>query len=170
MTPAPVTIGAGDTGILLVKVQAVGGFNQQVKLTCAGLPQETTCAFVQPVTPAGGGSTTLQVAVSAPHSCDNNTPYFVTSASEPGSTAKIVLAGLFGGGLLFAGIRRRRKMLIGTIFLLLLSLGGFAMISGCGACTDLGTKPGVYSFTVVGTATGSTEVESQTIPLTVTIP
>ena len=170
VTPAPVTIGAGDTGILLVKVQAVGGFNQQVKLTCAGLPQETTCAFVQPVTPAGGGSTTLQVAVSAPHSCDNNTPYFVTSASEPGTTAKVLVAGLFGGGLLFAGIRRRRKMLIGTIFLLLLSLGGFAMISGCGACTDLGTKPGVYSFTVVGTATGSTEVESQTIPLTVTIP
>jgi hypothetical protein len=44
------------------------------------------------------------------------------------------------------------------------------MISGCGACTDLGTKPGVYSFNVVGTSTGSTEVESQKIPLTVTIP
>lgn len=170
VTPAPVTIGAGDTGILLVKVQALGGFNQPVKLTCAGLPQETTCSFVQPVMPSGGGSTTLQVAVSAPHSCDNNTPYFVSSANEPGSTAKVLLAGLLGGGLLFAGIRRRRRMLVGTIFLLLLSLGGFAMISGCGACTDLGTKPGVYSFTVLGTATGSTEVESQKIPLTVTIP
>lgn len=168
VTPAPVTIGAGDTGVLLVKVQALGGFNQQVKLSCAGLPQETTCAFVQPVMPAGGGSTTLQVAVSAPHSCDNNTPYFVSQASEPAATAKVAMGVLLSGGLVFAGIRRRRKMLVGTIFLLLLSLGGFAMISGCGACTDLGTKPGVYSFTVVGTAGG--EVESQKIPLTVTIP
>ena len=170
VTPSPVTIGVGDTGILLVKVQALGGFSQQVKLTCSGLPQETTCVFVQAMIPVGGGSTTLQVAVSAPHSCDNNTPYFVSSTSEPGATAKVLLAGLFGGGLLFAGLRRRRRMLAGTIFLLLLSLGGFAMISGCGACTDLGTKPGVYSFTVVGTAQGSAEVESQKIPLTVTIP
>ncbi len=75
---------------------------------------------------------------------------------------------LFGGGILLAGFRRRRKMLVGTIFALLLSLCGLSLLSGCGACTDLGTKPGVYSFTVVGTASG--EVEMQKIPLTVTIP
>ena len=169
-TPTPVTIGVGDTGILLVRVQALGGFSQPVNLTCTGLPQETTCVFVQPQTPPGGGLTTLQVAVSAPHNCGSNTPYFVSSASGPGTTAKVALSALLGGGLLFAGIRRRRRMLVGTLFLALISLCGFAMISGCGACTDLGTKPGVYSLTVVGTAQGSTEVESQKIPLTVTIP
>ena len=170
VTPTPITIGVGDTGILLVRVQGLGGFSQQVNLTCTGLPQETTCVFVQPQTPVGGGSTTLQVAVSAPHNCGSNTPYFVSSTSGPGTTAKVAFSALLSGSLLFAGIRRRRRMLVGTLFLALISLGGFALISGCGACTDLGTKPGVYSFTVVGTAQGSTEVESQKIPLTVTIP
>ena len=167
VTPSPVTIGAGDTGILLVNVQALGGFSQPVALTCSGLPRESTCTFVQQTIPGGGGSTTLQLAVSAPHNCDSTTPYFV-SRTAFGTPAKIALSSLFGGGILFAGFRRRRKLLIGTIFALLFSLCGLSLLSGCGACTDLGTKPGVYSFTVVGTASG--EVQTQKIPLTVTIP
>lgn len=167
VSPSPLTVGVGDTGILLVNVQALGGFSQPVALTCAGLPTESTCAFVLPTIPAGGGSTTLQLAVSAPHNCGSSTPYFVSSNSL-GTPARIALSTLFGGGFLLAAIRRRRRLLLGTVFALLVSLCGLSLLSGCGACTDLGTKPGVYSFTVVGTARG--EVESQKIPLTVTIP
>src|ERR1019366_1657697 len=107
---------------------------QPVKLTCTGLPQESTCTFVQPLMPSGGGSTTLQLAVSAPHNCDSNTPYFVSS-NIAGTPSKIALSMLFGGGILLAGVRRRRKLLVGTIFALLVSLGGLSLISGCGACT-----------------------------------
>ena len=171
VTPTPVTIGVGDSGILLVKIQAVGGFSQPVNLTCTGLPQESRCTFVQPQMPIGGGLTTLQLAVSAPHNCDSNTPYFISSNIE-GISSKLALCAVFGGGILLAGFRRRRRLLIGTIFVLLLSLGGLSLLSGCGACTDLGTKPGVYSFTVVATAQNgpNNEVEMQKIPLTVTIP
>ena len=171
VSPSPITIGVGDTGILLVKVQAQGGFSQPVALTCSGLPRESSCSFILPSIPSGGGSTTLQLAVSAPHNCDSNTPYFI-SDNIVGTPSKFALSALFGGGILLAGFGRRRKLLVGTIFALLLSLGGLSLISGCGACTDLGTKPGVYSFTVVGTAQNgpSNEVEMQTIPLTVTIP
>jgi hypothetical protein len=52
---------------------------------------------------------------------------------------------------------------------LLLSLAGLAALSGRGHCTDLGTRPGNYSFTLTGTAQGR-QVESQRIALTVTIP
>jgi len=179
VSPDPVTIGVGDTAILLVNVRAASGFSQPVALTCTGLPTESTCTFIQPLIPSGGGSTTLQVAVSAPHNCGSNTPYFVSSAGHPpmtGTIAAIAFPALFGSGFLMAGLRRRRKMLIGTIFMLALTLCGLAFggigLSGCGNCTDLGTKPGVYTFTVVGTAQSgsSNEVETQTIPMTVTIP
>ena len=67
---------------------------------------------------------------------------------------------------------RRRKVVARTILVLLLSLCGFATLSGCGNCTDLGTRPGRYSFTVTGTAQGgaSPATQSQVISLTVTIP
>ena len=61
VTPVPVTVGAGMTAVLLVSVRDASGFNQPVQLSCAGLPGETTCNFVTPLIPAGGGSTSLQV-------------------------------------------------------------------------------------------------------------
>ncbi len=175
VTPTPVKVGAGATAILLVKVQATPGFGQTVALTCTGLPPESACTFVQPTIPVGGGSTTLQFAVSAPHSCGTTTPYFIGSASTPptsGTVAAMAVPALFAGGFIFAGIRRRRKGPWLALTVLATGLCGLAMLSGCGNCTDLGTKPGSYSFTVVATAQGgpNNEVHSQTIPVTVTIP
>jgi hypothetical protein len=176
VSPSPLTIGVGDTAILLVSVKALYGFSQPVALTCSGLPRESTCVFVQPTIPGGGGSTTLQLSVTAPHNCGSNTPYFVSSASQPPTAGTLAAVALFGGGFMLAGSRRRRKLLARTLFVLALSTGGLTLggagLSGCGNCTDLGTKPGLYNFTVVGTAQGgpSNEVEMQTIPMTVTIP
>jgi len=42
-------------------------------------------------------------------------------------------------------------------------------LAGCSTCTDLGTKPGTYTFQVTGTAATTGEVESQTVTLTVAI-
>ncbi len=51
----------------------------------------------------------------------------------------------------------------------LVALAGLTAMSGCGNCTDLGTKPGTYSFNVTGTAMGtSPTVVSQKVTLTVT--
>jgi hypothetical protein len=42
-------------------------------------------------------------------------------------------------------------------------------ITGCGTCTDLGTRPATYTIHVTGTASGTSEVESQAVAMNVTI-
>jgi hypothetical protein len=162
VTPVPVTVGVGRTAVLLVTIAGINGFNQPVKLGCVNLAPETSCTFVQP-TIQGAGSTTLYLSTSAPRACGTNTPYFVGSLTNPGRTA----AALFACLLMLPAFRRRR-LVTRTILVSLLTLSGLAALSGCGNCTDLGTRPGTYSFTVTGTA--ASETASQTIQLTTTIP
>jgi len=38
-------------------------------------------------------------------------------------------------------------------------------VTGCGNCTDLGTRPATYKIQIVGAAAGSSEVEA--VPMTV---
>jgi hypothetical protein len=49
--------------------------------------------------------------------------------------------------LFVPGKRRFRGLLVALI-----ALFGLATLSGCGACTDLGTKPGSYTIRVIGTS------------------
>ena len=170
VAPTPVSVGAGATAALLATVIPQAGFTQAVQLTCSNLPNEVTCNFITPTIPAGGGETTLQLHVSAPHDCDATTPYFVGSKSGPASPVPYTFAAIFLGAL--ALFRRRGLTRIRTLLLILVAFAGLASLSGCGHCTDLGTRPGGYTFTVTATAQGtpSTLAQSQTIPFTVTIP
>jgi hypothetical protein len=175
VTPSPVTVGVGRTAVLLVTVNDFSGFNQPVQLSCAGLPYESTCTFTQSLIPAGGGSATLQVSTAAPHDCgDPGHPYFLGRTLDPagptgGTTlAALLLTGLTGGSLLRK--RRSGRSLFGAI-LLLASLAGLATLSGCGRCTDLGTYPGAYTFTVNGVAQGGpvTQTQNRPVPFQVTL-
>jgi hypothetical protein len=51
----------------------------------------------------------------------------------------------------------------------ILAVAAATQITGCGNCTDLGTLPASYTFTVSGSSTGTPEVESQTVTINVTI-
>jgi len=64
---------------------------------------------------------------------------------------------------------RRRRVLKGLVLAGMICV--LPMLSGCGGnCTDLGTKPGSYTFTVMGTSTGSPVVtQTQVVKMTVTI-
>lgn len=172
VSPNPVTAGVGGTAVLLIGIQPVAGFSQTVALSCTGLPAEASCIFVQPTMPVGGGTTTLQLSVAAPHTCGTTTPYFVadTGSRSSGSVAAVAVPALFAGGFVFAGLRRRRKGPWIVLTVAAASLCGLAMVSGCGTCTDLGTRPGSYSFTVVATPQGGavTQAKTQSVPLTVT--
>ena len=79
-----------------------------------------------------------------------------------------------GGGVLAAGLGLlfvRRRRLRGLLLLAIAGLG-LAGLSGCGHCTDLGTRPGNYAFTVTATPTNGpvTAAQSVTVQLTMTIP
>jgi hypothetical protein len=53
-------------------------------------------------------------------------------------------------------VRRRRRLLQGLALTAVLCL--LPLLNGCGGCTDLGTEPGSYAFTITGTATGATPI------------
>ena len=170
VTPDPVTVGAGATGILLVKVTGQSSQTPQVSLSCSGLPEETTCIFVTATLPAGGGATTLQLHLTAPHDCGSTAPYFIGSESGPASPVPYTFAAVLLGSL--AVYRRRKVSPKVTLLLMLIALVSLASLSGCGHCTDLGTRPGSYTFTVTATPVGTSTsgAQSVTIPLRVTIP
>ena len=79
VTPNPVTVGVGYATAFTVKVTPVNGFAQGVNLACGTMPHETTCTILNAAIPVGGGSTTLFVGTTAPHSCGTTAPYFLGS-------------------------------------------------------------------------------------------
>ncbi len=166
VNPNALTLGVGRTGILAVNILAVGGFNQPVQLSCANLAPETSCQFSPSATvPPGGGSVTLQLLTSAPRDCNTNTPYSLSTNTTP----KWPLApGIAAAALLWVALRRRR---VQGFFLFLAAATALMTLSGCGHCTDLGTRPGSYTFQITATAQGGPVSQTRTasIPLTINI-
>ena len=66
--------------------------------------------------------------------------------------------------VLFIPGKRRRG--IKGLLVALIALCGMFTLSGCGACTDLGTKPGSYTLRVIGTSGGN--VVTTKVQVTVT--
>ena len=168
VTPTTVTGLVGEAAFLTVTVTAQNGFTQTVNLTCSNLPSEATCIFLGP-TITGGGSSTLVVSNTAPHTCGTTQPYFVGGGGGIGRPlapfALPALAGLLA--LFLPGRRRWLRVLI------VLAVAAVAVqITGCGTCTDLGTRPGTYTFQVTSTFAGqgpSTPPETQSVPVTLTV-
>ncbi len=156
MTVSPTTfsVGAGSSVSVAVTILDLNNFNLPVALGCSGLPTEATCTFSTPTIVAPGGTTPLTITVNAPHNCDSNTPYFVAGT---GNTVLPILA-----TVVFAFFARRRRILKGIALAAILCL--LPAINGCGGnCTDLGVRPGTYTFTVTGTTSGA-------VPVTVAVP
>lgn len=164
VSPNPVSVQAGRTAVLLVTVTPTGGFAQAVQLGCSGLPLEGACTFAMGVIPAGGGSTTVEVRAVAPHNCGvTGAGYF---AGGP-----VGVGGALAACLWLMLLPKKRRWMRRVV--VVLALGGLAVTTGgCGNCTDLGTRPGGYSFSVNAVAQGGPVVETESVGvgLTVTIP
>jgi len=173
VTPNPVTLGVGYGTLLTVTVTANNGFVQDVTLNCGNLPKEASCTFTGSTIAGGSGKTQVYLSSAAPHSCGTDTPYFV-GGNGGGGLVPMVLPALAGLMAIFLPGRRRTlgwrmggRWLRGLVVVLLTA--GSMHLAGCSTCTDLGTKPGTYTFQVTGTAATTGEVESQTVTLTVAI-
>jgi len=140
------TIAVGETAKLQVAVASQTEFMQPVQLSCASLPAESACTFSAQTIPAGGGTTILQVSTMAPRSC--------AVADSESTTAGVPFAGITVAGLLVLLIPGRRRVMK-SLLVAMIALCGMASLSGCGACTDLGTKPGTYTIRVIGASSGS---------------
>jgi hypothetical protein len=165
VAPKALDIGVGYTGALNVTIVSNGGFSAPVNLSCGPLPNEARCTFVNPVM-NGAGATTLFVATSAPHDCNNSQPYFLGSNGGGFGLRSLALPAM--AGLFAFCVPGRRRWMRG---LLMLAIAAGAMqVSGCGHCTDLATRPGTYTFTVNATSGGSSgQTQSQTVTIHVFI-
>jgi hypothetical protein len=164
VTPTPVNVGVGASAVLAVTVTPQNGFSQPLNLTCANLPSEAFCSFGSTTLTGGGGTTSLVIATTAPHSCGTTQPYFIGLNGGSGA-APFALPAI--AGLLSMFVPGRRRWLRGLVALLVVA--GVSQMSGCGNCTDLGTRPATYTFQVTGTATETSEMQSQPVTITVTI-
>jgi hypothetical protein len=147
LTVTPINLNApiGAATPITVTIQEFNGYNAAIALTCSPLPTESTCGFTQSTVPAGGGTVTLYLTPAAPHNCGVNPPYFAGFDGTKG----IVWISALAFCLLCT---RRRRLLRGLT--LALALCFLPVLNGCGTgCTDFGTKPGTYSFTITATPT-----------------
>ena len=142
-----------------------GGFSQGVNLSCAGLPNESTCFFDSQTLSPGAYTTNLVVSTTSPHSCGTSTPYFLGSNGGDPGVAPFALPAIAGLLAIFLPGRRRWMRAL------------LAVIVGRGNDADErmrnlhrpGHRPATYTFQVWGSATGTSELETQPVTITVTI-
>ncbi|HWW98376.1 MAG TPA: FG-GAP-like repeat-containing protein [Edaphobacter sp.] len=151
-------VGVGGVASLQVAVAPQTGYMQPVQLSCGDLPSEAACIFAAHMIPAGGGTTTLQLSTMAPRSC--------AVADSGSTTAGLPFVGTTVAALIVLFIPGRRRRAVKGLLVALVALCGMATLSGCGACTDLGTKPGSYTIRVIGTSGAS--VVTTKVQVTVT--
>jgi hypothetical protein len=172
LTVTPTTLNAlvGANNSISVNINEVNGYNQPITLSCSGLTSEATCGLPQTVVPAGGGTVTMYIIPASPHACGSSTPYFIASSRTNG------FIWMSGFAFVFFFARRRRRLLKGAA--LLLALCALPMLNGCGTgCTDFGTKPGTYSFTITATPPAGSAIsgnpyttpQSQTVTFNATL-
>ena len=165
VTPNPVSVGVGYAALLTVTVTPQNGFTEGVNLACGNLPSEATCIFTTTAIAGGGGASALIVETTAPHSCGATQPYFLGGNGGGPGLAPFALPAL--AGLIAVFVPGKRRWLRALLAVLLAA--GATQITGCGNCTDLGTKPATYTFQVTGTSTGTSAVQSETVTLNITI-
>lgn len=156
------TVNTGRAVNLLVTVAPQVGSIQPVQLSCAGLPLESTCTFGTATLPVNGGTTSLQITTMEPHRCE--------TAAQSSEIAGAPLAGLLFAGLIFLSVPGRRCARFNRLMMIVVACG-LGMLTGCGNCTDLGTRPGDYTIKVIATSTASdSNAAIAKIVLHVTVP
>jgi hypothetical protein len=156
------TVDTGSAVNLLVTVAPQAGSIQPVHLSCAGLPSESTCTFGTTTLPVNGGTTGLQITTMEPHSCE--------SAPPSSQSAGMPLSGPLFAGLMLLLVQRRKCVPLNRLLIAIIACG-LATLTGCGSCTDLGTRPGDYTIKIVATSTAADSNATITnIVLHVTVP
>ncbi len=139
-TPASAGVYTGQSAAVQVSVTSLQGFNQQLDLTCSGLPANATCSFTPASLPQGQGTAKLVIQTAAPAE---------STAASISMFGAVML-------LLLPGWRRGRRF-AARLGLVLLVLGVVMGMGGCGDPSPIGggTPPGTYQVSVTATTAGS---------------
>jgi hypothetical protein len=167
VSPALNTVAAGDPAEYTVLVTPLYGLNQEVRLSCSGLPLHSQCKFSKSaVTPSGSPvSVTLTVATTKLASASLLGPIKTLLRRPPPPAALwLVVLGLLG---LLLSVRRRNKTAVcrsGWWRLAAISLVAalLLVLSACRGGLGEGTPTGNYTITVKGVLSSNTSVERTT--------
>jgi hypothetical protein len=168
VSPATLTIVAGQSGQAVFTVTPVNGFNSKVSFACGGLPTGAACTFnPSSVTPSGAPATsTLTVTTIA-----------ASAALQPLTPSSQRLAYAFilpGLAMLFGIGARRKQMRAGLRLVAFVAL--LAAVSGLVSCTgsqpsnkNIGTPVGTSMISVTASANAAAAINhSATLTITIT--
>jgi hypothetical protein len=173
-SPTSATVNPGQSATFTVTVTPIGGFNNEVTLTCQGQPTYGSCSISPTtLTPNGSGAvtatltvTTLSPARLAPPSGRFLPPAVVFGLGFFRSTGWIwLLAGLLGVAVAAAGKRRRSRVLVVATLALALFWIGCSASGNPNNPANNGTPPGPYQVTITGASNGL----SHGVTVTVTV-
>jgi hypothetical protein len=160
--PGAASVYTGESAVVAVSVIGLHGFQEQLALTCSGLPANATCNFNPASLTDGQGTASLVIQTTAPHKAG------VDSASGSASGSAAVLGALT---LLLVPGRKRRRGLLGGLSLVLLAIGLGMGTAGCGSPSPItgGTPPGTYQVAVTATAPGGSTALTHSAVVTLTV-
>jgi pimeloyl-ACP methyl ester carboxylesterase len=175
ISPGSDSVTAGQSASYTLSVTPVGGFNQQVSLTCTGAPSEATCSVSPASVTLNGTDTakpTVTVTTTAASQAAPGRRFFPPGTARPPAFAWFAWLFLLLASASLAAARRRRirfsPALLAATALLLLTLA--ACGGGSSANTsNAGTPAGTYTLTLTGTYTGSSGTMTRTTTATLTV-
>jgi len=187
VTPASSTTAAGDSSTFTIQLTPSGGFNQQITLSCSGLPQLSACSFspASTVTLDGTNPATLTMNVTttasstlAPVDLNRHPPDFwkfhlppIAVLHSAGEVWLLVMWFLAIATIVgWHALARRRASMGFAVAVLALLIAGSAALSACGGGGGTvlprpGTPVGTYSITI----TGASGTLSHTTTVTLTV-
>ncbi|MFZ0200648.1 MAG: choice-of-anchor D domain-containing protein [Candidatus Sulfotelmatobacter sp.] len=150
------TIQPGSAANYTLTVSHLGGsFGNAVKLTCSGLPAQTSCSLSPTAVTPGASSASSTLTITSTATVSQAVPRSSRSAPIYAVWIQLQTIGLFGF-VVIASRRSGRKLRGGILSLLLtaslLFMTGCAGGTGIGPTLHTGTSAGTYTITVTGSS------------------
>jgi hypothetical protein len=147
------TVKVGGSAATMVSVTPQNGFSGNIIFSCSGLPAETACSFSPASVTAAGNPVTTQLTITA-----NSNSARLRYGSGPLLSGGAALAGIV---CCCFGFRRRRGLWMAL--LVVMSVAGVGLMSGCGV------QPGAVTTASTVMVTASSGSLQSSAPLTLTV-